>query len=207
MKQIEGMTQEQILNIIDDAVNKLAGKYSFGYYDIEDIKQEGRILGMACLEDYDNKRPLSNFIFCHIRNRLTNLIRDKFHRNDPPCKICHNAIEGATAHKDGKICEKYTKWKNLNNTKAGIVCPKDLQNIDDTCESNTRLPDDTGEAMSREELYSLIDLKLPSKYRADYLKMKEGLSVPKSRKDHIIKEIQSILMEHEVLDIIENPEF
>jgi hypothetical protein len=74
-------TQEQ-LDIIISIAKKLAPKYRFAYYDISDIEQEGILLGLDALNRWDGVRPLENFIFTHIRNRLGTLKRDKYYRLD-----------------------------------------------------------------------------------------------------------------------------
>jgi DNA-directed RNA polymerase specialized sigma24 family protein len=46
---------------------------------------------------------------------------------------------------------------------------------------------------SEDEFWEIIDEHLPAKYRADYIKMKQGVKVNKSRKNTIIKEIKEIV--------------
>ncbi len=70
---------------------------------------------------YDPARPLPNFLYVHIHNRLCNFLRDNFRRNDPPCKLCK---EGRQAlHPDGMVCEAYKEWKRRNDCKASIMQP------------------------------------------------------------------------------------
>lgn len=189
----EGKTEEEVIETIKRLVNTIAPKFVFGYYSLDDIKQEAFIKAIEALEDYNPKLPLANFLSVHIRNRLRNLIRDKYHRNDPPCKTCHNCVNGQTQHSNGKYCEKYLAWKNLNADKAGIVCPLDISNIDDTEESNTKLIDNVTNELCKEEIFDIVDEKLPAYLRADYLKLKAGIQVNKTRKDLVLKKIREIL--------------
>ena len=196
-----GMTETELLSKIEHVTNTLAHDYTFGYYDIDDIKQEAFIFAMQCLKKYDNNRPLENLLYTHIKNRLINLIRDKYHRNDPPCKKCHGEIDGKTSHVDGRFCDKYLAWKNRNDNKSHLVCPHDINNIDDTSEKNTKIPDTVSNNMAKEEIFNLIDLKLPCEMRADYLKMRAGLTIPKARRDNIINTIRGFLTNDEIEDI------
>src|SRR5437763_58309 len=97
-----GLTEDVVLAAIDNAVNVLARSFRFGIYDVEDIKQEARIMGLEAVPRWDRKRPLENFLYSHIRNRLINFKRNKFRRNDPPCPKCHQGVP----HEHGPLCEK-----------------------------------------------------------------------------------------------------
>ena len=74
------MTPEQI-KIIRKVINNIAPKYTFGYYSLDDIKQESFIFCMEAMERYDAERPLENFISKALSNKLKNLVRDKYYRN------------------------------------------------------------------------------------------------------------------------------
>jgi hypothetical protein len=77
------------LEIITEIARKLAPKFRFAYYDTEDIVQEGILLGLDALKRWDGIRPIENFLYTHIRNRLGTLKRDKYFRLDKgaPSKI------------------------------------------------------------------------------------------------------------------------
>jgi len=63
-------------------VNRIAPKYIFGTYGIDDIKQEAFIICMDALERYDPERPLENFLSVHLSNRLKNFVRDNYYTKD-----------------------------------------------------------------------------------------------------------------------------
>ena len=52
------------------------------------MKQQAAIFALEGLEKYDNKRPLENFLWTHVRNRLFNYKRDNYQRPDKPCLSC-----------------------------------------------------------------------------------------------------------------------
>ena len=92
----QGVTEKELLKIIDEIANQFCNKLKFTYYEAEDIKQECYIIAATCLDRYDGKRPLRNFLFIHIRNRLFNLKRDKFCRSilvDNPRKLVQMPID------------------------------------------------------------------------------------------------------------------
>lgn len=82
MKIPKHMTQEQVIKQIEIVVNRIAPKYTFSTYDVDDIKQEAFIICMDALERYDQKRPLENFLSVHLSNRLKNFIRDNYYTKD-----------------------------------------------------------------------------------------------------------------------------
>lgn len=195
------MTEKQVLAEIQSVVSKLATKFSFGIYDKDDIKQEATIIAIKSLEKYDpQKSPLSKFLYVHVRNRLTNLIRDEFHRNDPPCKLCHQAINSFTQHKDGKFCKKYLGWKRRNNAKASLAQPSSIQNyVDEEGEINLGAIEIDN---SNQEIIDIIDLKISSENRKYFLQMLAGVSVSPYRKKQLVDEIRDILTLDEIEKIL-----
>ena len=84
----EGVTEQEFVDMVNGIANQLCDKFKFGYYDREDIKQECYIQAIDALDRYDTNRPLVNFLWSHIRNRLCNLKRDKYFRLEKPCDKC-----------------------------------------------------------------------------------------------------------------------
>jgi DNA-directed RNA polymerase specialized sigma24 family protein len=82
MKIPKNMTEQQVIDQINIVVNRIAPKYIFGTYGIDDIKQEAFIICMDALERYDPKRPLENFLSVHLSNRLKNFVRDNYYTKD-----------------------------------------------------------------------------------------------------------------------------
>tara|TARA_B100001769_G_scaffold271092_1_gene263336 strand:- start:826 stop:1326 length:501 start_codon:yes stop_codon:yes gene_type:complete len=78
MNKPKNHTEQETLAIIDIVVNRIAPKYTFNGYDVDDIKQESFIICLEALNRYDNKRPLENFLSVNLSNRLKNFIRDNF---------------------------------------------------------------------------------------------------------------------------------
>ena len=157
-------------------VNRIAHKYRFGYYDIDDIKQEAFIIAMEAMDRYDEGRPLENFLAVHISNRLKNFKRDNFFRPDyvPP---------------SGKIT-------NDNNTKRFLMEPLDIENIRDEHERNMRGEENIVDELAKKELMDIVDTSLDMGLRGDYLRILHGVYVPKPRREQIYEAIMQILREH-----------
>lgn len=82
MKIPRNMTEQQVIDQINIVVNRIAPKYAFGTYGVDDIKQEAFIICMDALNRYDQKRPLENFLSVHLSNRLKNFVRDNYYSKD-----------------------------------------------------------------------------------------------------------------------------
>ena len=170
------MTEADVLATITKVVNRVAHKYRFGYYDIDDIKQEAFIIAMEAMDRYDEGRPLENFLAVHISNRLKNFKRDNFFRPDyvPP---------------SGKIT-------NDNNTKRFLMEPLDIENIRDEHERNMRGEENIVDELAKKELMDIVDTSLDMGLRGDYLRILHGVYVPKPRREQIYEAIMQILREH-----------
>ena len=82
MKIPRKMTKEQVMQQIKIVVDRIAPRYTFNGYDVDDIKQEAFIICMDALDRYDPNRPLENFLSVHLSNRLKNFVRDNFYTKD-----------------------------------------------------------------------------------------------------------------------------
>lgn len=187
------MTQEEVLAVIESVVNTLAPDYTFAYYGLDDIKQEATIMALKALKKYDEKRPLANFLYVHVQRRLINLIRDKFHRNDPPCKLCHRTKNGLTEHPDGKFCEKYSIWKKRNLSKANIASPNDINSVIEDNEGNIECKKCPFDTYDKKEICDIIDKKLPVNLRKYFLQLKAGVSITAYRRSQLLEAIKEIL--------------
>lgn len=172
------LTEEQVMTAMNKAVALLAQTFSFGYFDSDDIRQEAYIFGLEALSRYDPSRPLENFLYSHIKNRLINFKRDKYHRTDPPCKIC--AEHGK--HPDGSVCTKYAAWKKRNSSKQNLMRPLDIQNLSDENEKSVRHSHNIIDEATLTEARDLIDKNLSVELRSIYLRIKAGESVPKAKR-------------------------
>ena len=79
MKIPKNMTQQEVISKIKLVIDRIAPKYTFNGYDVDDIKQESFIICMDALDRYDQKRPLENFLSVNLSNRLKNFVRDNYY--------------------------------------------------------------------------------------------------------------------------------
>ena len=175
MKIPKGMTEKEVLEIINKVASRYAHKFRFGYFEADDIRQEAVIIAMEALERYEEGRPLENFLAVHVKNRLNNFKRDKYYRQS---KVDSNAQE------------------KHNNSKKFLMEPLDISNIRDEKEDNMRVEDDFVIDFEQQEVLRIIDQNLDVSLRSDYLRIKDGVYVPKPRRKQIYEEIDTILREN-----------
>lgn len=198
MKIPKNMTEAEVVTIINKIVYKLAYKFKFGYHDINDMKQQGRLLALEALESnkYDGKRPLENFLWTHVHNRLFNYKRDNFERPDTPCDACDNNINGECVKYTSKdYCLIYEKWLNRNLAKRNLMIPLGLFGIDDEHESTMRCGDDIVDKLIYNEFVDLVEGKLPVVFRKDWILCKAGVHIPKNKRIKLQEIIFKILEE------------
>ncbi len=185
-----GVSEKDVLDAIENAVRLLAPSFAFGIYGVDDIKQEGRKFGLEAMSRYDTKRPLENFLYSHIRNRLINLKRDEYRRSDAPCLLCHAAEGGRSKHASGEFCRTYVEWKKRNDTKASLMQPLNLEYFANEENSREATAEDTVEL---NEMLRIIDEQLEVELRSTYLQMRAGKKVPKVRRLKVEQAVQEIL--------------
>lgn len=161
------------LEIIIGVAKKLAYKFTFGYYDYDDIVQEGVIYGLEKYEEWDNKRPLAAFMYFIIANHLKNLKRNKYFRLDTKCSL-HSVY-----NEDCTDCRK--KMSN-NERKRNLVDTLDITNISDEAEPRTHDQSEAIDAAILTEFEESLLHALTFNERLDYLRLKDGFKIPYARR-------------------------
>tara|TARA_Y100000296_G_scaffold21208_1_gene25101 strand:+ start:113 stop:622 length:510 start_codon:yes stop_codon:yes gene_type:complete len=160
----DNLDETTVLDTIDKIASKLAPRFVFASYEVEDIKQEAFLMGIEALERYDSSKPLENFLYAHINNRLKNFKRDNYYRFD------------------------HGNAQQIQGRKKSLMEPIDISNIHFIATRDT-----TVEEAHMLEILDLIDKKLPASLRGDYLRLQSNSPLPKGRKAHIIAVIESII--------------
>lgn len=190
-----------LLNVIDIITKKLAYKFKFGYHDIEDMRQQISVFAIEGLKNYDHKRPLENFLWTHVRNRLFNYKRDNYQRPDKPCVTCplydpglNNSFSGCKQYSNKNDCELYSAWSKRNSSKKNLM---HLTTIDEAKNYSNVFKDDNEEPLlneiSNQEIINLLEEQLTDHYRMLYIKLKNGSKITKIEKTKLLNQIKNIL--------------
>lgn len=191
-KSNQQVSDEEFLAVLDKITRRLAHKFKFGYHSVEDMKQQAAIFALEGLKNYDHKRPLENFLWTHVRNRLFNYKRNNYQRPDKPCLTCplydpnyktsHNQC---SQYLDKKDCDLYNSWAKRNDAKKNIAKPSHVEDI-----SPLSLHNDSHED---KELITFLDKNIKSEFRENYLKLKHNQKINKSDLIKLKKHITQIM--------------
>ena len=200
MKIPKGMSEDEVVEVITKVSKRLSYKFRFGYYETDDIEQEAFILALDGLESYDNKRPLENFLYIHIKNRLINFKRNNYERKDLPCFNCPlNAYvretDGCTAYVEKEECNLYSGWLKRNANKKNILMPINLGSVQGDTEQNMQISNDVEHSIDALDMQKKIEKKLPLNLRKNYIKMKNGVRLSKQDKEVLMDFIHEVLGE------------
>jgi hypothetical protein len=157
------------------------------------MKQEAALFAWQGIENYDGVRPLENFLWVHVRNRLYNLKRNNYARPDTPCDHCpfDAYIERkCTLHDNLMNCEPYARHETRNELKKNLMSTKQGE---DMLQGQPHSVEDT--ALSN-ELYSMIDKAIPIFMREDWLRFVNKLRLPKAKRETLLNHIRLILSEN-----------
>jgi hypothetical protein len=202
----KGVSQEEFLLALDNITRRLASKFRFAYHSVEDMKQQAAIFALEGLKNYDSTRPLENFLWTHVRNRLFNYKRNNYQRPDNPCTNCpffdkhlQQSQNQCSKFVNKLDCELYAPWAKRNEAKKNIIQPNSMDN-------STHLSPSTSydSIIENKEIIKFLDANIGPEFRESYLKLKNGIKVSKSD----IKKLQTYifkLMENKDCQTLQPP--
>jgi hypothetical protein len=168
------------------------------------MRQQISIFAIEGLKNYDHKRPLENFLWTHVRNRLFNYKRDNYQRPDKPCLTCplydpqlQESFSGCKKYSQKNDCELYSSWSKRNSSKKNLMY---LTTIDEVKNYANTFQDNANEDslitnIGNQEIMKLLDEKLIDEYRTIYIKMKSGTKVNKIDQNKLLNKVKEILKE------------
>jgi hypothetical protein len=188
-----------VIQIINNIANRLANKFKFGYHELEDMKQQARLFAWEGIENYDGIRPLENFLWTHVRNRLYNFKRNNFGRPDKPCDSCpffdisfeNSRGYGCKAYDNHEECDLYMGWLKRNTSKRNIMNTTQL-------DLEIKELDAVGDYLDKKFIFDLVDKSLPVQYREDWIRLVNNLKLSKVRREAVMSVIKDILKENNI---------
>jgi hypothetical protein len=196
------INEQKFLDTVNTITKKLAYKFKFGYHEIEDMKQQIYIFALEGLKNYDNKRPLENFLWTHVRNRLFNYKRDNYQRPSPPCLTCplfdpkfKASSSGCKKFHNKSECELYASWEKRNSSKKNLMYLTGIENVKDYGDSFRDKTKSVLENISNKEIIKLLEENLINDERIIYLKLKTGSKVSKTELTLLKNKITILLQE------------
>jgi DNA-directed RNA polymerase specialized sigma24 family protein len=191
------ISDEDFLKVIDNISRKLAYKFKFGYHEHEDMKQQITVFALEGLKNYDGIRPLENFLWTHVRNRLFNYKRDNYQRPNKPCLTCplydaHCQVSKSQCSKfiNKNDCDLYDSWSKRNNTKKNLMY---LMGVEDFSLINQTHNNNFNDNVANKEILDILDQKLHGEERELYLKYRGGSKLNKADMTKLLSKIKTIL--------------
>jgi hypothetical protein len=189
------ISDDEFLRVLDKITKRLAHKFKFGYHSIEDMKQQAAIFALEGLKNYDHKRPLENFLWTHVRNRLFNYKRNNYQRPDKPCLTCplydpkyKVSNSQCSKYTNKKDCDLYSSWYKRNDNKKNIAKPCYFEDASTVSSKHINLDNN--------ELILFLDQHIRAEYRDIYLKLKHNQKINKTELNKLKKHIISIMEEN-----------
>jgi DNA-directed RNA polymerase specialized sigma24 family protein len=189
------VSDAEFLEVLEKITKRLAHKFKFGYHSVEDMKQQAAIFALEGLKNYDHKRPLENFLWTHVRNRLFNYKRNNYQRPDKPCLTCplYDAAYKVSNNQCSKFldkndCEPFHSWSKRNEAKKNIAKP--------SCVEDLSLLTSSSSLNENHELIAFLDQNIKTEYRDSYLKLKHNQKINKSDLNKLKAHIVQIMEEH-----------
>lgn len=196
ISSLDNLTEDEVVEIIDKVAKRLAARFKFGYHEVQDIEQQARLIAWEGMKNYDGVRPLENYLWVHVRNRLFNFKRDNYFRPYGPCEKCgkYNKNTNVCAdHDELNECLLHQQWQLRNMAKLNLIYPIEFSCVDDNHENNMHDKVYTENCVLNNELKAILNQHIPIEYRHYYLKLLYGYSVPQQYKIVVISLIRDII--------------
>lgn len=196
-----GVSEQEFLTVLDNISKRLGHKFKFGYHSFDDMKQQAAIFALEGLQKYDKSRPLENFLWTHVRNRLFNYKRDNYQRPDKPCLTCplydphcKKSTSQCEDFHNKEDCDLYSSWSLRNNNKKNIMKPIGIEDLKENYKHSNN--HDIVDTIFNQQIIDLLDQHIPAQHRETYLRLKYGEKVYKSDMNKLYIIIQQILTDH-----------
>jgi hypothetical protein len=207
----DGMTEEEVLSIIDAVVRSVAPSFAFAYYDTLDIEQEGRMEALKALPSYtrDRKASLYTFLRVVVRSRLLNLQRNKVGNIKQACYSC-SSLANCPHTEDTTDCPRMQQNIKNSTAKRNIMEPCDIDSVhmsmsrgrgrgksssSDATQTTTiyGYENDEIDEITKKEISELVDKHMPLSLRSDYLRWRDGNRLPQRRNDVLLEAMRGIV--------------
>lgn len=198
MKLPKGYTEEQVVRQMKNAVGHLAKHFIFGYYDLDDIKQEGYLYAIDAVEKYDvdNSRGCSlyTYIYTYVKNRLLNLRRDKMERLESPCDGCKDAADGqCRVFGQEELCPIWAAWRRRNDTKKNLASMHEDESTQKLIDYEQK---DISNELADREISTYVLNHIPISFRSNFLRYLDGYKLSKPKREQLQKIVLDILENH-----------
>ena len=199
------MEKDKIVEIVDKFSGYLAQMYKFGFYEIEDLKQEAVLRSLEAINNktYDDSKSLEKYLFMVVQNHFKNLLRKYRQKNEPPCLTCplfdpemKFSKNQCTKFVNKDDCSEYSNFDKKYKARQSILSPADLSSISEDQQAQLVVEYDYVKTLEDTELYECINRCLPPLLRADFLRMLSGVRINVENTRQVQKAVAIILIDN-----------
>lgn len=165
---------EDKIDVIDDIIKKKRHKWqltSISDMDFDDVSQIVRVHIYNKWSQWDQTRPLENWINTIINNQIVNQVRNTYGKLAPPCNSCKfnhgNELCGwTTSGKKDSECPILCKWKRLKESRYNLRLADsiDVVNAENECPQLSTSSLDFDIVKSAEKFHEKMKEVMPGKY-------------------------------------------
>lgn len=216
IQELSGLTSDAFIVCVDSIMDILVSTWKFGYFEEDDIRQEGHIVAIKAIRSgrYDKTKNLRSFLYTCLYNGLFNLKRNVTGRFASPCERCplydkqykasHNQCLGFTNKAD---CKKFSAWVDRNAIRSSIINATPFSVCEVDHEDITPV-DVVLDELTKNEITELINQKLSPHLRGIFLRMMAGITVKVDERRKVQDAIYDIIKDSgHFTHLLENLEY
>lgn len=196
------MDKDKVVEIVEEFSGYLGQIYKFGFYELEDMKQEAVLRCLEALNNnnYDETKSLKQYLFMVVKNHFKNLLRKYRQKNEPPCLTCP-FFDAAMKSSDNQCtkfinkndCKEFSEFQKKCSVRESILSPHDIGSLSEIEKEQLTVEYDILENMADTELYLYIDEHLKPYLRSDFLRLLSGINIKEENKKIIQREVALII--------------
>ena len=194
------LSEQEIIEIIDKIASRLGPKFKFGYHTNEDMRQQASLFAWEGMNAWDGIRPLENFLWIHVRNRLYNFKRNNYGRPEKPCEHCPLNAYDPRCDKSQSGCTKFENLMDCGLYKGWIDRNASKRNLMSSYSPIFERPEhvDASDVVFNRNIFSLLDEEIPVCLREDWIRLTHNLKISKVRRQKVLDVIGEILKENNI---------
>lgn len=198
------MDNEKVIEAVNKFAGYLASVYKFGFYEIDDLKQEAMVRAFQAMNNgtYDDSKDLDQYLFMTVKNHFKNIHRKYRQQNKPPCLTCplydpnfKSSLNQCSEYADKNDCQPFNEFINKYENRQSLLQPSDITSISDEDKNELVIDYNLLEDLAQTELYDYVDRNIAPLVRNDFLRMIAGVKLHPDNIRRVQLEVARVMIE------------
>ena len=99
------------------------------------------------------------------------------------------------AYDDKMECVPFARWTNSNQSKKNIMNAIGMESVSDEQERGMKVYESVEDVLSLQEFFVIVEENIPMALKSDFIRLRNGINIPKPRREKIYKAVRAILAE------------